>query len=274
MADEKVPSEELMLTTELTGTLSRPAELDPSDQAGLEGITRDEIQLPRLTIAQGLSPQLVPGEGTFIQGLSIGQMFNDVTSEIYGNGPLTVVPVQRHVTRIEFDPENRRVPLDRNVPADDPRMFWNGDEPPRATEFVEFVCVLLRPGKAPERLVVSIKTTNKQMRAAAKLWTTFIMMRGTAIYSGMYHLTAKIEKGKNKDGQDTMYGVFIVKNAGFIPLGTPAGKAVFEFAKQFHESLEGKVINVTREAGSDDDVTFDTVAMDADKAPTGTKLAM
>ncbi|CAB4189636.1 hypothetical protein UFOVP1196_5 [uncultured Caudovirales phage] len=250
---------DLALLGNITGVAERPKSLDASDRTGLDGITADEIRLPRLAIAQGLSPQLVPGEGKFIKGLSIGELFNDVTEEIYGNGPITVVPVTRHVTRIEFDANDSKVPVDRDVPANDPRMRWDGDNPPRATEFVEFVCLVLRAGKAPDRVVVSIKTTNKQMREAAKLWTTYIALRGEAIYSGMYSLSSKIEKGTNKKGDATMYGVFIVKNLGFVPKDTPAGAALFEYAKTFALQLEGKTIAVDR-----DDTSFDTAAMDAE----------
>jgi len=246
----------------------KPKNIDPNDLAGTEDIDANEIRLPRLAVAQGLSPQMVPTESSFIKGLTLFEMFNDVTGEIYGNGPLTVVPVQRHVSRIQFDPDDAKVVLDREVPANDPRMQWSAsvpggkkDTPPAATEFVEFICMLLRKGKAPEPIVVSIKTTNKYMRQAAELWTTFIKLRGTAIYRGMYHITSKGEKGKTKEGQDTNFGVFVVKNAGFIP-ETPAGNVLLEMAKQFHESLQGKTIVLQREPG-DEPTSFDTAAMDA-----------
>ena len=259
-------------SNEFQGTMTRPAALDRADRTGTEDITLNEIQLPRLAIAQGLSPQVIPTEGTFIRGLVIGEMFNDVTSEVYGNGPLTVVPVKRHVTRIEFDPNDTKVPLDRNVPAGDPRLEWsrgtgpNGeDQPPRATEYVEFVCLLMRPGGAPpEKVLVSIKTTNKYQRNAAKLWTTLIVMREAPIYAGYYHISSKLEKGKTKEGQDTNFGVFVVKNAGFIPIDTPFGAELFAYAKAFNASLEGKVITAEREAeepADGGDASFNTASM-------------
>jgi hypothetical protein len=257
-------NEDLILTTPIVGTMDRPKSLDPNDRAGTEDIRPDEVQLPRLAIAQGLSPQLVPGEGKYIRGLTIGEMFNDVTEAIYGNGPLTVVPVLRHVTRIEFDPNDKKVPLDRNVPPGDPRLQWEGNNPPRATEFVEFISILLRPGVVPEAVVVSIKTTNKQQRAAAKLWTTYIVQRQAPIYSGLYTISSKIEKGKNKKGEDTMYGVFVVKNTGFIPTDTPGGAALFQHCLRFHESLQGKTIVIERDAVDDEANTVAGTVVDGD----------
>ena len=261
---------DLATLSSIEGTLARPKSLDPMDRAGKEDIGRDEIQLPSLTVAQGLHPQLVPGEPQYIKGLVIGTMFNNVTEEIYGNGPLLVVPVYRHVTRLEFDKTDRKVVLDRAVPAGDPRLRWSRgtgpsgeDEPPAATEFVEFVSLLLQPGKEPERLIVSIKTSNKEMRSAAKLWTTYIDQRSGPIYSGLYRLTSQMIKGKSKKtGQDTLYGVFVVKNAGYIPTDTPAGKALFDYAKTFYEASVGKKVAADREP--DDPTSFDPDAIDAE----------
>jgi hypothetical protein len=265
---ELVPRTGLAAFGDIQGVAERPASIDPLDRSGKEEITADEIRLPRLTIAQGLHPQLVPGDGQHIPGLVIGNMFNDVTEEIYGNGPLTVVPIYRHVARLEFDKNDKKVVLARDIPAGDDRFKWskgtgpNGeDEPPRATEFVEFVSLLLRPGKEPERVVVSIKTTNKEMRAAAKLWTTYIDTRNGPIYSGLYRLTSTIIRGTNKKGQQTMYGVFVVKNAGYIPKDTPAGAGLYEYAKLFHEASVGKTVVVEREAADVND-DFDTEKMD------------
>jgi hypothetical protein len=256
-------NEELIITSDIVGTMDRPRNLDSTDLSGTEDISLNEIKLPRLCIAQGLSKQLVPSEGVYIKGLAIGEMYNDVTGEIYGSGPLLVVPILRHVTRIEFDPNNKGVPLDRNVPANDPRMQWTDNKPPRATEYVEFVSLLLRAGKAPEKMVVSIKTTNKFQREAAKLWNTFIYNRHSAIYTGLYTISSKIEKGKNKEGQETLFGVFIVKNAGYIATETPSGQALLNYSKEFHLAAKDKVI-VTEREDEEGDTSFDTKAMDAE----------
>ena len=251
---------------DITGTLTRPTSLDQS-RAGTEGITAEELRLPRLAIAQGLSPQVTPGDGQFILGLTLFDMFNDLTSEVYGKGPLTFVPLQRTVRRIEFTPRSQGGGIvDMDVPANDPRLRWSwstedhsgkADVPPAATTFVEFVILLLRKGAVPEPVVLSIKSTNKHNRRASDQLTTFIKMRNAAIYAGLYTVDTLVP-AKNDKGT---FGVPTIKNAGFIPVDTPAGKALYTFAKEFHEGLAGKVVVVDREPGSDD---FDGAAMDAE----------
>lgn len=252
--DQIAKAEDTDLTTlgDIQGTLTRPRELDPNDLAGTEDISAEDVRLPRLAIAQGLSPQMTPGDAQFIEGLAMFDMFNDLTGEVYGKGPLQFVPIRRDVRRIEFIPraEGGGV-IDLNVPANDPRLLWTksspeatkNDKPPAATTFIEFVVLLIRPGKAPEPIVLSIRNTNKWNRKASDSLTTFIKMRNAAIYSGLYVVDTKVP-GKNDQGT---FGVPTIKNNGYLNLAVPGEKLLFEYAKGFHESLVGKTIVIDRE---------------------------
>jgi len=238
----------------IAGTMDRPKSLDANDRAGTEGIGPEDVRLPRLAIAQGLSYEITPGDARFIEGLSLFDMFNDLTSEVYGKGPITFVPVRRDVRRMEFTPRSEGGGLvDPDVPANDQRLRWTVGEggvriPPVATVFVEFVILLLLAGKVPEPIVLSIKGTNKWNRRASDQLTTFIKLRNAPIYAGLYTVDTHIP-AKNDSGT---FGVPTIKNAGFIPKDTTAGAALYKYAENFHRSLEGKVIVVDREPGSDD----------------------
>jgi len=107
--------------------------------------------------------------------------------------------------------------------------------------------LLLRAGRAPEPIVVSIKTTNRHQRAAADKWTTYAAIRPTSLYTGMYDVSSHPET--NDEGT---FGVFTIENKGYVPT-TPAGRALLSLAKSFHDSLAGKTIVVNREGMGDDD---------------------
>lgn len=233
-----------------------------ADTTGTEDITSEDLRLPRLAIAQGLSTQMIPGDSTFIPGLQLFQMFNDMTGEIYGNGPIRFIPVKRDVRLIEFDPENRGVPLDLEVPPGDPRTKWtrNGEGkkvPPRATRFSEFVILMMRDGQPPDPIVLSIKETNKYNRKAAERLTGFIKMRNppAPIFAGFYTVLSKPEK--NDSGT---FGTYVIANAGYVQ-----DERVYRYAEKFRESLEGKTIVVQREAGDDAD-TFDVEELERQNA--------
>lgn len=247
------------------GVIDRPSFVKKDSAAGLEGIGIDDIRLPRLAIAQGLSPQITPGGASFIQGLQLFDLFNDLTSEIYGhvNTTLQFVPVRRDVKRIQFKPRSEGGGvIDMDVPANDPRTRWTTNEdgkriPPAATKYVEFVVLLVRDGKAPEPIVLSIKDTNKWSRAAAINLTSFIALRKVDIYAGLYEVTSKAEK--NDQGT---FGVYAVRNVRNLDDPTQTNEeweksgSLYRMAEAFHQSLKGKKIVTEREPG-EDDVAFD-----------------
>ena len=249
---------DLALIGDITPSPTRPKALDRTDRSGTEDITAEDVKLPRLAIAQGLSPQMIPGGAQFIDGLTMFDMFNDMTEQIYGKGPLDFVPVRRYVRRMEFIPIKEGGGLvDPDVPVNDSRLRWTksspelarADLPPKATVFVEFVVLLCKSGKEPEPIVLSIASKNKYNRRASDTLTTNIKFLKSPIYAGMYTIDTKVP-GKNDSGT---FGVFTIKPAGFVPIDTPAGLAFFNYAKVFHESLVDKTITVTRE--TDDDST-------------------
>lgn len=254
MAEDIKEVVDLTTVGELAGTFERPKSLE-RDLAGTEDIGAEDVRLPRLAIAQGLSPQITPGDARYIQGLTLFDLFNDLTEEVYGKGPITFVPVRRDIRRIEFVPRSEGGGIvDMDVPPNDPRLKWTVEDgvkrPPQATTFVEYVILMLRPGKQPEPIVLSIKGTNKENRRASDKITTVVKLR-PPIYASLFKIDTQVP-AKNDKGT---FGVPRIKDAGFIPKDSPAGAALFAFAKNFHDSLEGKEIVVNREPGEDD---FDT----------------
>lgn len=234
--------------------VARPASIDPNDRFGSE-VDPDELRLPRLVIAQGLSPELQENNSNYMDGLKANDMFNNMTNEIYGREAMMFIPLRRDIRRIEFIPKAEGGGVrDMNVPKGDPRLQWTGTgadrKPPVATEFVEFPSLLLRPGKAPEPIVISFKCTNKWVRRSADQLTLFINTRNAPIYAGMYTIESKPQT--NTKGT---FGVAIPKNAGFVPKDTSAaGAKLYEFAESLSKSWEGKKLAVdeTMMPGADD----------------------
>lgn len=51
--------------------------------AGFEHVRLEEQTTPFLRMAQGLSPEINPGKGEYIRGLSLGDIFNTASREVY-----------------------------------------------------------------------------------------------------------------------------------------------------------------------------------------------
>jgi hypothetical protein len=252
------------LTKSATGTLAkRESFIQKGDLSGTEDIQANELRLPRLAIAQGLSSQIIPDGSDYIKGLSMYDLFNDLTGTVYGRGPIKFVVTKRETRRVEFDPENRGVPLDLNVPMGDPRTEWTSNpdtgerEAPRATKFTEFVILVLMPGKDPEPIVMSIKDTNKWNRRASERLTGFLKFH-PPIYSTYYSVESKSEK--NDQGT---FGVYVIKQVAKLDDPDQTDEQweeslrIFNLAKEFRESLVGKTIVVEREVADEDSDDFE-----------------
>src|SRR5579872_451725 len=131
-------------------TLDRPEGKDEG-LLGSEGIGREDILLPRVGLAQKTSPEIDPTQvGKYIEGLQFTDMFNSLTKQPYGKGPLHFVIIRRDNPRfIEFNPLEQGGGIkDMNVPAGDPRALFttgpNGERvKPAATMFYDFIVLLL-----------------------------------------------------------------------------------------------------------------------------------
>ena len=76
------------------GVESGPAE-------GFEDVRPEDVKVPRIAIAQALSPQLDESSTNYIPGLKKGDFFNTMTHEVYGP-VVTIVPLLKFGNRLLF----------------------------------------------------------------------------------------------------------------------------------------------------------------------------
>lgn len=77
---------------------------------GFENVKAEDTIVPRLAIAQAISPQVTKGDPSRIEGLEVGQFFNTVTEEIYGE-TVNVTPLLEFPSRILFPPRGSNDPI-------------------------------------------------------------------------------------------------------------------------------------------------------------------
>jgi hypothetical protein len=208
------------------------------DTRGTEHITKDDMQMPRLALAQLMSPQMQEDEPSYIEGLKLGDMFNSLTGENYGKGPLQFIIVRSDPPRgVEFFPlDDGGGVKDFDVPVNDPRMEFTTDEEgnrvkPVATMFYDYIVVLIPKN---EMIALSFKSTGLKV---ARQLNGLIKFRGTALFSGVYELSTGVEKGKLGT-----YAVYRIKNAGTIQ-----DEPTYEAAANIFESLKERAVVIDRE---------------------------
>ncbi len=138
------------LTTPLTAmqTALAVADGDPNDVRGKGEMDASDLRLPRLALAQKTNDELEPGKPKYLKGLALFQMFNTLTKEIYGNGPINFCVIRRTKKAMEFDKDSKIVRFDVPLTLPDGRPnpdcdFTEGPNgtriPPKATVFQEYL---------------------------------------------------------------------------------------------------------------------------------------
>lgn len=76
--------------------------------AGFEGISADEMVIPRVSILQKGSPQVDEENGAYIDGAKPGKLINSVTGQLYdGKAGILFIPVHRVHEFLEFTPRTQ-----------------------------------------------------------------------------------------------------------------------------------------------------------------------
>ncbi len=257
MADDK-------LQTTPTQAMERPAFLSVDDVRGTEHLTKDDIQLPRIGLAQGLSPEIQDGDPKFISDLKVGMMFNNLTRQIIepAKGPIEFTVIRAERPRyVEFIPRTAGGGIkDFDVPANDPRTQFTRDPvsgqsvPPVATKFYDFIIMMLpvtTPQEAMQKIIaLSFKSTGLKV---ARNLNGLMKLRNAPTFAGKYTL----KTGMDKNSKGT-FAVFQIANAGWVDEPT------YKIAEAAYKGLEGKTVVIEREPGEEDEFpTEDPAAVDS-----------
>ena len=256
-------------TREPAGKLEVIDDLLENAGKGTENINQEDVRPPKMVLAQSTSSQRKRGSADYIDGLEEGFLFNDLTQEVYGEGPIRFSVVMNLGARgVQFKPmdEGGGV-IDLNVPLTDPRMQFtdgaNGERvKPIATKYIDFLILVTQIGddrlEFPSLCAWSLKSTglktakelNSLMKAPLKIGQTVLTQ--PPAWAREYELsTAHVQK-------DTFsYYVYNLRPAAVTPPETRA------FAAELYESYaelkkEGRLdvaVDEEREPGSDDDLS-------------------
>jgi hypothetical protein len=224
------------------GALTFPDFITTVDVAP-QNIGREDVRLPRIAVAQPLSPELDEVHEKYILGLKAGDLFNSVTGEVFGKGPVGVVVVRVEPTRyIEFNPIELGGGIkDRNIKANDPRTaFGPAGEKPIATKFREYIAFL---SERLEPIGLSFKGASLSGARDLDTWIKMVFdAKRLPEYATVYALTSV--KGP-KAGFN--YHVMKVQPAGAV------NERQYAFASAYRESLATKDVVIDAEVVTADE---------------------
>lgn len=188
---------------ELSGELALAGQSE-----GFEGVGAEDVQVPQLKVAQGLSPEMDKGKGSYIKGLEQGDMFDSVHSHVYG--PHVRVIVLTYVVQWLIWLDRDKAPgstfrgafssewdarQEFNNLSDEERVIASIDRTP---QYVLFVCP--EEGQPGGNLVAVLPMT-KSKQTASKAWMSRLKQAGD-IWSNAWSLeTASQENAKKQSFQ-------------------------------------------------------------------------
>ena len=241
-------SDELMPT--MGGIAKRPDFIPKNDSRGTDHINKDDMFIPRICLAQKTSKEVDVDESRFIDKLKVGEMFNNITKEIYGKGPLKFTVLRGDEPRgIQFTPfdEGGGV-VDFKVPLDDPRMKFKNGEKPEATMFYDFVIQMLDSFRGQ---VMALSFKSSGLKVARQL-NTFMRAMNAPCFSGDYELNSIMQPSRHGSHVE-----FTVR-----PLGWCSSEDEWKRREGLFESYKEKNVLFDRETPE-----ADAEVVDESKAP-------
>lgn len=257
----KPQSKKEELTKPVTAiTAAAPAYLDAyttEKPEGFEEVGAGDVKVPRLAVAQALTPQLEESNANYIEGLKKGDFYNTVTGENFGNKVL-IVPLLKFGNRIRFGDMDKGGGI---LCRSDDMVHGVGENPvdgvcakcpfaqfgsardgqgkgTACNEFMNFPALTITGGtiKGEDTTIWSAKSTHID---AAKQLVGLALRRRLAngsrapMWAGIYSLESKLKKFTEK----LAAYVVTVDNAGWVPDKDVKGvKTAYDFMHELRES--------------------------------------
>lgn len=229
---------------------------------GGEGISAQDLAIPRVTILQSGSPQVKKSDGAYVEGAAEGDIFDNINSELYDGGEgIVVVPVAYRRAYIEWIPKSQGGGFVADHGADPSIMaktrkgeegtaLANANLLPNGHEIVqhaEYYCLLVEEETgAFKQVVISMsKTQLKKAKKWNSILTSLQVPRGNgigtynpAVFYSSYKLTTVPE---TKDDFSWM-GWKVEKHLNTVDL--PGGNDIYFAAKSFKDAVRAGAVKV------------------------------
>lgn len=240
---------------------------------GTENIRADDQTIPRLSILEGLSPELNKRDGAYVEGAAAGMIYDKITGTVVdGDEGIVVVPCYFRTYLAEWRPKALGGGFVGEYPIDDPirksavRNDKNQDVLPNGNELVdtaEFYVLWLTEEGPQQRLITMTKTRLKK----ARKWNTLIMAQtGRTADGRMFRLPMMAVKyrlrtvGESKDSAH--WNVWEPSKIGTVDRTNPDEEFAFQMGLAFAKAVGAGEVKGAREEQSipspdrDDDIPF------------------
>lgn len=216
-----------------------------------------EMQIPFVRVAQSLSPQLNKKKPEYIEGLSNGDAYNNLTNQVWaGEKGLVVIPCFQTTKYLEFVPRESGGGFRGEISASDPvlqRTSRNGSKEilPSGNELVkadQHFCLIVDEEGMTQPVVIDMKSTQLKV---SRRWKTNIHMQkvknpktGEIIVPPVYATMWKLTTSEETNDKGDFYN-WVVDRVGLLE-----NRNLLLEAKSFRESIMKGEIKAQAETAS------------------------
>jgi hypothetical protein len=237
--------------------------------AGLENTDKDSVAIPFLRVVQRNSPQCDEADAAFMEDAKAGQFIESVNNTLFdGKAGVTLLPCafQRRILRWgprgdggfkgELMPEDVTAMISAGK-ADyvDGRLYVKGPDgeinikrDDRLVDTRMHFC-LLETDSGPIQVLLSLSSTQIKKSKQLLAMLTSVKVGGHTPPTWMNRV--KVTTVAESNDQGSWYGVKFELD-GFID-----DKAVYDFAKQFHDTVSAGEVEYNHEEGGEKEVASD-----------------
>lgn len=218
--------------------MERPSFMGETSR-GNEGVSSDDMTIPRLSIIQDLSPQHKKTKPEYIEGAEVKMIFNTATQVLYGMS-VFVVPVLFRKEWVIWKDVNKGGGFKGSFGSEaDAAAELSTLEDAADCEVVDtaqhFVLVVDPENETVEQAVISM--SKSQMKVSRK-WNTSIQAVGGDRFERMYKL--EVVEDQNKNGQE--YYNWKVSQLGYVD------ENLFKTAEKMYDAVRSGAMDVKRDS--------------------------
>lgn len=227
---------------------------------GNENVGQDDVTIPRLKVAQALSPEIKKQKSEYIDGAEEGSIFNSATKELYST-PLTVVNVAYVRRFIEWIPREKGGGLvnanheesileqcTRNEKGD--YMLPNGNE---IVVTPEHFVILVKPDGTWENAVLSMSGSKAKI---SRSWNTAIRnvkvknpATGKFVNPARFYQSFTLETVPETNDRGDFFNWKVTQSIPTIAI-PEVGAEVYVAAREFYDLIQSGAVKAEVEERS------------------------
>lgn len=219
---------------------------------GNEGVSTDDLVIPRLELIQALSHAVTPGDAGFVEGAKAGQFMNSVTKQLYGDSVILIPVVFKKLFLVWRDlkkgggflgayPDMIAAQDVANAKGGEREGFEVIDTP------THFCLIVDTNNGRVEEITVPMPRTKAKI---SRQWNSMVRMAGGDRFSRAYRIGSALEKNM----QNQAYHNFTVQQMGFpAPSVYKQAEKVYTSFGSINRTIDTSGLDVGAGGGRDEE---------------------